>query len=198
MISLKPIRENAGSPAYTRGNQIYKKDRIRNFHCQNQGSLIETEALVEGSYDRIYHVELVYDRVEDDFLEYSCECEAYFNYSGMCKHCVGVALKLLEHEQGLTNQCGEKNQPGWKSGKKLRATDQQVSKWIRSRSMKEKSRFFQAEITGRIELIPTLHFEEPGGWKLDFRIGAENVYVVKNISAMAVCRSLFLRIANPL
>ena len=75
MISLKPIRENAGSPAYTRGNQIYKKDRIRNFHCQNQGSLIETEALVEGSYDRIYHVELVYDRVEDDFLEYSCECD---------------------------------------------------------------------------------------------------------------------------
>lgn len=184
MISLKPIRENAGSPAYTRGNQIYKKDRIRNFHCQNQGSLIETEALVEGSYDRIYRVELVYDRVEDDFLEYSCECEAYFNYSGMCKHCVGVALKLLEHEQGLTNQYGEKNQPGWKSDKKLRATDQQVSKWIRSRSMKEKSRFFQAEITGRIELIPTLHFEEPGGWKLDFRIGAENVYVVKNISAM--------------
>ena len=129
-------------------------------------------------------MELVYDRVEDDFLEYSCECEAYFNYSGMCKHCVGVALKLLEHEQGLTNQYGEKNQPGWKSDKKLRATDQQVSKWIRSRSMKEKSRFFQAEITGRIELIPTLHFEEPGGWKLDFRIGAENVYVVKNISAM--------------
>lgn len=186
MISLKPIRENAGSPAYTRGNQIYKKGMIRNFHCQNQGSLIEAEALVEGSYDRVYRVELAYDRVEDDFLEYSCECEAYFNYSGMCKHCVGVALKLLEHEQGQgqANQGGERNQPGWKSGKKLRATDQVVSNWIRSRSMKEKSRFFQAEVTGRIELIPILHFEIHRGWRMDFRIGAEAVYVVKNIPAL--------------
>lgn len=85
MISLKPIRKNAGSPAYTRGNQIYKKGMIQKFHCKNQGSLIETEALVEGSFDNVYRVELVYDRVEDDFLEYSCECEAFFTYSGMCK-----------------------------------------------------------------------------------------------------------------
>ncbi len=184
MISLKPIRKNAGSPAYTRGNQIYKKGMIQKFHCKNQGSLIETEALVEGSFDNVYRVELVYDRVEDDFLEYSCECEAFFTYSGMCKHCVGVALKLLEHEQGQTSQGREKNQVGWKSDKSLRATDPAVLNWIRSRSMKEKSRFFQAEVNGRIELIPTLHFEEHRGWRMDFRIGAEYVYVVKNIPAM--------------
>lgn len=84
MISLKPIRENAGPPAYTRGNQVYKRGLVHEFTSANQGSLIEAEAQVEGSHDNSYHVKLVYDRVADDFLEYSCECEAFYTYNGMC------------------------------------------------------------------------------------------------------------------
>lgn len=184
MISLKPIRENASAPAYTRGNQIYKKKMIHGFWSQNQGSMIMVEAQAEGSYGRVYQVELVYDRVGDDFLEYSCECEAFATYNGMCKHCVGAALELLERETGQAGGIRENNHMEWKPARRLQATDQAVSNWIRSSSMKEKSRFFQAEVTGRIELTPTLHFEERKGWLADFRIGAENVYVVKNIPAM--------------
>lgn len=186
MISLKPIRENAGAPAYTRGNQVYKRGLIQEFTSDNQGSLIEVEAKVEGSYDNFYHVRLVYDRVSDDFLEYSCECEAFYTYNGMCKHCVGVALQLLENEQeqGKAAREGSGEAMEWKTKARLQATDRQVADFIRSRSTKEKSRFFQAEVTGRMELIPTLHYWDRQGWQVEFRIGADYFYVVKNISAM--------------
>ena len=69
MISLKPIRENAGAPAYTRGNQVYKRGLVHKLKVENQGGLILVSALVEGSYNNEYQVELVYDRMDDDFLE---------------------------------------------------------------------------------------------------------------------------------
>ncbi|NBH18985.1 hypothetical protein D3Z55_16405 [Clostridiaceae bacterium] len=184
MISLKPIRENAGPPAYTRGNQVYKRGLVHEFTSANQGSLIEAEAQVEGSHDNSYHVKLVYDRVADDFLEYSCECEAFYTYNGMCKHCVGTALELLEQEQGQAGKESSTEFMGWKIRENLQETDRQVADFIRSRSTKEKSRFFQAEVTGRMELIPTLHYWDRQGWQVEFRIGADHFYVVKNISAM--------------
>ena len=45
MISLKPIRENAGAPAYTRGNQVYKRGLVHKLKVENQGGLILVSAL---------------------------------------------------------------------------------------------------------------------------------------------------------
>lgn len=184
MITLKPIRENAGAPAYTRGNQVYKRGLVGDFEVENQGGLIIARAWVEGSYDNKYRVELVYDRVEDDFLEYSCECEAFANYQGMCKHCVGTALKLLEYEQGRIRSGNVAGQMTWRGEKKLRSTDREVLDWIHSQSVKEKSHFFQAEVNGKVELLPILHRQDYYGWKVEFKIGAGQNYVVKNITSL--------------
>lgn len=184
MISLKPIRENAGAPAYTRGNQVYKRGLVHKLKVENQGGLILVSALVEGSYNNRYQVELVYDRMDDDFLEYSCECEAFAQYQGMCKHCVGTALELLAHEQGSVKGNNVPGQITWSGTKRIRSTDREVLEWIRAQSIREKSHFFQAEVNGKVELIPILHIQPYEGWTVEFKIGAGQNYVVKSISAL--------------
>jgi len=129
-------------------------------------------------------VELVYDRVEDDFLEYGCECQAFVKYQGMCKHCVGTALKLLEHERGRIQSGNVAGQMIWTGQKKLRSTDREVLGWIRSQSIREKSHFFQAEVNGKVELTPILHLQSHNGWTVEFKIGAGQNYVVKNITSL--------------
>lgn len=184
MISLKPIRENAGAPAYTRGNQVYKRGLVHELKVENQGGLILVNALVEGSYDNEYRVELVYDRMDDDFIEYSCECEAFAQYQGMCKHCVGTALELLAREQGNVKRGNVPGQIALFGEKRLRSTDKEILEWIRAQSIREKSHFFQAELNGRMELFPILHVQPYAGWTVEFKIGAGQNYVVKNIPAL--------------
>ncbi len=191
MISLKPIRENSGPEAYTRGNQIFKREKVFDMKVKEQGRLILADACVEGSVKPEYEVNLVYDQDEDNFLEYSCQCLAFYTDSGMCKHCVGVALELLRRQQekdGDREAMG-KGGPGSRAGfpgpfpqAPVPATDRAVTDWIRARSIKEKCRFFQSEVYGKVELIPTLRRDI--SWQVEFKIGAGHPYVVKSISSL--------------
>ena len=98
MIQLKAIRVESSPQSFTRGNQLYRSGMVEDLDFQKSKGRLEASAWVEGSYDNRYQVEMTYDLKRDTFTEYYCECPAYQSYDGMCKHCVAVALEMMERE----------------------------------------------------------------------------------------------------
>ena len=54
-------------------------------------------ALVKGSGSERYSVSGVYDNEAEELEEMSCQCLAWENYPGLCKHCVAVLLRYMDY-----------------------------------------------------------------------------------------------------
>lgn len=54
------------------------------------------EALVKGSGQNRYSVYLIWDTVRDEMVEADCECPAFREYEGICKHCVAGSVTVLQ------------------------------------------------------------------------------------------------------
>ncbi len=182
MITLNAIRSRCSAPAYTRGNQVYKGGKVGDWRSEEDRDRIWIKAEVEGSYGNQYAVSITYHKKKDSIEDYQCECEAYYTYSGMCKHCVAVALELYYGEKKDSQELSGKG--GKKPGKiRAQATDEVLANIIYASSMKEKARYLQPDLTGKVELIPS--FERLNNrWSVEFKIGSSQKYVVKNISRL--------------
>lgn len=66
---------------------------------------------------------------------------------------------------------------------KAKETDQALTNIIYASSMREKARYLQPELTGCVQLIPIFK-KDNVEWSLEFKIGASQKYVLKNISQM--------------
>lgn len=188
-MSLAAIRSEASPQSYTRGNTIYKQGRLQDFHAEREGRYINASARVEGSYGNEYEVSVTYDERRGLFSEYSCECQAFETYGGMCKHCVAVALELLEWYQYSGGYVDDSKQPSGEPSKKSKRswqspTEPKLAQLIYLSSMQEKARYFQPEETGRVELEPVISMNY-NYWKVEFKIGIEKKYVLKNITKFA-------------
>ena len=176
---------------------------------QKSKGRLEASAWVEGSYDNRYQVEMTYDLKRDTFTEYYCECPAYQSYDGMCKHCVAVALEMMEREaeeeeaeeeaadalaaerRGSKADAASRTVSGRASASasaaasKIRQppTDTAVKKLIFSSTMRENAHYFQPNLNGNIRLVPALH-RNAEGWTVEFKIGSDHLYVLKDITAM--------------
>ena len=185
MITLNAIRSVCSAPAYTRGNQVYKGGKVGDWRSEEDRDRIRMTAEVEGSYGSQYAVSITYHKKKDCIEDYQCECEAYYTYSGMCKHCVAVALELYYTEKKDSQELSGR---GGKKPEKIRAqaTDEILANIIYASSMKEKARYLQPDLTGKVELIPS--FERLNDrWSVEFKIGSSQKsqkYVVKNISRL--------------
>ena len=212
MIQIKAIRVESSPQSFTRGNQLYRSGKVEDLDFQKSKGRLEASAWVEGSYDNRYQVEMTYDLKRDTFTEYYCECPAYQSYDGMCKHCVAVALEMMEREAeeeeaeeeaadalagGAAERRGSKADAASRtvSGRasasasaaasKIRQppTDTAVKKLIFSSTMRENAHYFQPNLNGNIRLVPALH-RNAEGWTVEFKIGSDHLYVLKDITAM--------------
>ncbi|WP_455436954.1 SNF2 helicase associated domain-containing protein [Hungatella hathewayi] len=207
MIQIKAIRVESSPQSFTRGNQLYRSGMVEDLDFQKSKGRLEASAWVEGSYDNRYQVEMTYDLKRDTFTEYYCECPAYQSYDGMCKHCVAVALEMMEREAeeeaadalagGAAERRGSKADAASRtvSGRasasasaaaskiKQPPTDTAVKKLIFSSTMRENAHYFQPNLNGNIRLVPALH-RNAEGWTVEFKIGSDHLYVLKDITAM--------------
>ena len=71
------------------------------------------DALVRGSDRRYYDVSLTYNERTDQLEEEFCECPAFSNYDGICKHCVAVLREYMNHQQGTTRLASKVRQTSW-------------------------------------------------------------------------------------
>ena len=110
MTFREQIRNLAGSQSYSRGLQIYNRGKVLRFHMEEAEDVyaaenVVIEADVEGSRRTPYHVYLMWNTVWEDLVESECSCPAFWEYDGICKHCVAALLKYLDekvmdHEHG--------------------------------------------------------------------------------------------------
>ncbi|MDD3279435.1 MAG: DEAD/DEAH box helicase [Lachnospiraceae bacterium] len=178
MISLSEIRSKSSAPSYTRGNQVYLHKKIHDMEFSYLNDHVLTvHALVDGSYSTPYETDITYDEHADEITDYSCSCPAAYTYSGMCKHCVGLALLCSLDMPDTTQQ----TQKLVKMKPVQINTDPELEHLLYARSMAEKAQYFQPAITGEVELEPTFSYKPYEGWSVSFRIGAEQKYVLKDI-----------------
>ena len=108
MLTREEIRKMTQEVTYKRGTQIYySKNRIPEFHVTEQRTASKrsirlrdmVEARVRISPTENCRVRLEYDRESDVLVSAACQCLAFANLNGICKHCVAVLMKYAEWQQ---------------------------------------------------------------------------------------------------
>lgn len=180
-IDIRTIKDNCYNKSFQKGISLKNSGMVYGIHSDTEeaSGIFHASGDVEGSSGTDYHVWFDYDMENHDFLEYECECPAFFKYPGMCKHCVALALEFAAPEKSKALYDFEKFKIQQIKSKKVH-TAPELSKLIFEYAMQNKAQFLQPEVTGNIDLEPTL-VRDYSGWALGFRVGAENKYVVKDI-----------------
>lgn len=131
MIDERDVYEMASGGAYSRGVQIQRSYwKIEEFSVETEGNSDVVRAVVAGSGDNHYEVEITYDAIVDEVKDIFCECPAFYSYNGICKHCVAVLLEYIDYkgrnrtqsddlrqgEPGIQGQ--QRDLPGGRGGQK--------------------------------------------------------------------------------
>ena len=202
MLNKKIIKKLAGASIYSRGLEVFYQNQVKSFEFKEEDDEVFIRAIVQGSGRKRYNVELIYDMLYEDLSECYCECPAFFNYDGICKHCVAA---LLEYENQLDEQMsifdytdesddrsgGHRlsdyiDQDRRKYTPKLRSreTTPAMKELLRRQTIKATMPLLQGELYGKVELDP--FFEcNASNIAVEFKIGTDKKYVLKDVFEFA-------------
>lgn len=172
MLLEGAIKSQAATAAsYTKGCQYYRDKHVQNLYFADNNIVM---AKVQGR--ELYNVHVRFGK-RQGIDHYGCDCPAFYRPNGACKHIIAV-LKTVQQEWGRFAGAGF---PGAKQLLPFSPATQDMLS------------FFQHNAAGltkdaehiQVKLIPTFAFSASRtgtvtGW-LEFLIGTERMYVVKNI-----------------
>lgn len=229
MFSVSDIREAAYPVTYRRGKELYEIGAVRDFsyeiYMEDGLPKADISAKVRGRQQDFYQVSAVVDEKFADVSSCKCNCEAFFNYEGMCKHCVAVLINYVNRREAR-----EILRPGVMSGKEplgtntgqdgksigfgtkgrsgtsgetdrlTRSAEQEsfammqtpsaLKNLLNQYSMRAGSTYLIPEaIYGKVELEPFFKMDYNYA-TVEFKIGTEQKYVLKNISSFLHSLSL--------
>ena len=194
------IRQKVNKTIYKRGMEIWRSGRVLDYSFQNiRDSIIYMQAQVQGSYD-VYIVNITLNLEEMDIVYSMCDCPAFAQYPGLCKHCVAVLLEADEREMAevlgldfqeedilevLQNSLQE-IQGAAKAPleRRKRKTTQELKELLDSRAQQKVLPLSQDNLYGKINLEPQINSSYEGVY-VRFRIGAEKLYVLKDVISFA-------------
>lgn len=197
MITDSFIRSLTIDKTYRKGMQIFlEKDRILEFKAEedeNDTDRKHIDALVRGSDRRYYDVSLSYNERTDQLEETFCECPAFSNYDGICKHCVAVLREYMNHQQGTTRLASKVRQTSWDGGRSNYAaykpqTTYAIKNLLNMQIQKKTAPILQKDAFGRVCLLPSFKVERDNlETKISaaFKIGIDHMYVLKDVSEFA-------------
>lgn len=194
MFSVSDIKEEAYPATYRRGKELYETGGVLDFsydiYLEHGFPVAEVRAKVRGQVEKSYQVTAV---VDEEFAEVSscnCTCEAFYNYEGMCKHCAAALLAyvnrrpaadILRAKQG---RLSEKKEETKESGHvPAMQTSSALKTLLNQYSLRAGVSYLIPEsIYGKVEIEP--YFKRDYSYaNVEFKIGTEQKYVLKNISA---------------
>lgn len=191
MFSVSDIKQEAYQAAYRKGKELYERGAVSDFsyevYCVGEFPKAEVTAKVRGNEKPYYHVEMEIDEEFGEVSNSRCECEAFYNYEGLCKHCVAALFSYVNRRRAadilkVKNGESEKAENTFPKEENLR-TSNSLKTLLNHYSMRAGTVYLLPEtIYGKIELEP--YFKMNYGFAtVEFKIGAEQKYVLKNISA---------------
>lgn len=191
MFSVSDIKEEAYPATYRRGKELYETGAVSDFsyeiYMENDLLMAEISAKVRGHQQDFYKVTAVVDEEFSDVSSCNCNCEAFYNYEGMCKHCAAALIAYVNRRQAKDIlQVKRKKGAGGELSQDETAvmkTPTALKNILNQYSMRAGSVYLIPEtIHGKVELEP--YFKLDYGYAtLEFKIGMEQKYVLKNISA---------------
>ena len=192
MFSVSDIKETVYPAAYRRGKELYETAGVFDFSYElylvDELPVADVRAKVRGINQEYYEVTATIDEEFGDVTNCNCGCEAFYNYEGMCKHCVAMLLNYVNKRTPMEilrlkrGQSTETPEAGERPVGKME-TAAPLKNLLSQYSMRATSKYMLPEtIYGKVELEP--YFEMDYGYaRLEFKIGMETKYVLKNISA---------------
>ena len=103
MISKTQMRNMSGNASYVRGQEVYQSGKVLDMSVKKTGAYDDIIASVKGSGRNIYEVDISVERENEEIEFCYCECPAYGEYGGICKHCVAVLMKYNEYLNDMAN-----------------------------------------------------------------------------------------------
>lgn len=208
MISKATIKKMTRSVTYQKGQELYYTTDLLSFNVNSYiddlgDEIREISALAQGSYGNEYEVDITVNETTSEIFDSYCDCPAYENYEGLCKHCVAVLFEYLDRREKLSLE-EEKDtveqllevlgvQKGVKVSerkdaaamKKKRSTSKTLKELLSQYSLKENAGYLPEARAGEIHLEPVLSYGYEG-LSVRFRVGADQMYVVKNLYKMLI------------
>lgn len=184
MLSIQEIRDNCMSSVYTRGRDLFMQGKYRSVEIYEDDiyeNQIDISAQIKGSGSKWYNTKIELHSEFDTILDYECECPAYENYYGLCKHCVATALiyrsqQMKEKASDMQKASGGKIQKGVVLD---RETSDSLKKMIETYAIRDRSHLFGGYYKV-VDLQPEIR-RGYNGYEIEFKIGAKKMYVLKNI-----------------
>ena len=191
MFSVSDIKETVYPAVYRRGKELYETAGVFDFsydmYLVDELPAADVRAKVRGNNQEYYEVTASIDEEFGDVTNCNCGCEAFYNYEGMCKHCVAALLQYVNHRTAveiLRLKERKKEKTGEEDRKSVASmeTAPPLKNLLGQYSMRATSKYMLPEmILGKVELEP--YFEMDYGYaRLEFKIGIETKYILKNIS----------------
>ncbi|BCN32508.1 SNF2 helicase associated domain-containing protein [Anaeromicropila herbilytica] len=179
-ITKNEILSQCSQAVYQRGVILNQKECLYDVDLSEERNLSGVDyisGMVEGSGTEDYFVDVSIDSnaKTNKIRGASCDCLAYNQYPGICKHIVSMLLYYNELVDDNDSK-KERNAPA--------ETSHDLKKIIDSYLFKEKSQFCMEYNDGEVELELTFHLEAERE-TIELRIGKKQKYVVKDIFKLA-------------
>lgn len=178
MLSIQTIKYECFTSTYAKGKELFDQGAVHAQIVESKDFLDDREFIVrgkvQGSGRKQYEVE-VYVTEDDMIAGYECECPAYESYWGMCKHCVAAALFYRDAQQSARKNKSQKQIVR----KSVKNTSESLKNVISGYAVRGKS-YAMDGFYKNVDLIPEFH-EQYNGYAVEFKIGAERKYVLKNV-----------------
>ncbi|KYZ75434.1 helicase SNF2 [Anaerosporomusa subterranea] len=169
MLTDGIIRSEAAGASYAKGREYYLDGAVRSLRFSEEDNRFT--ARVTGW--NFYSVSVNFDQ-QHSLRDYECDCPAFQKYQGACKHVVAVLMKI---------------QKDWKTYFGTELIDDTLPLTLATRKLLA---FYRSNLTDvaapvqpeTVNLIPIFAFSIMSGGKtswLEFMIGTERMYVVKDI-----------------
>lgn len=193
MISVREIEREAYKPSIPKAYELFREDSIKQLQIKKANSLVEVSAQMGANRRIPYRMRAVIDEALNKIIDYECDCPAYEEYDGLCKHCTAMLLEYIVKRDGgqVERQPAKRpanptaNPTGAKVTKTLLPqTSSAVQNMLNYYGMQERMPFLQPEIYGKVQLRPTLKVNY-GHVFVEFKIGVTKMYVLKNVHDFA-------------
>ena len=192
MFSLSDIRGETHPASYRRGKELQETGGVFDFtyemYLSKELPMADVSAKVRGNDREYYDVSATVDEEFGDVTEYRCNCEASYNYGGMCKHCIAMLLMYLNQRSPMDIlRVKQGKDGGEKAGvvpkEALIQTTPSLKSLLNQYSMQSTSRFMLTEaVYGKVRIEPSFKMEFDYA-NVEFKIGIDTMYILKNISA---------------
>jgi hypothetical protein len=175
------IDDASNARTFQNGENYYQDGRVKDVEVVKRKGAAwdQIQARVEGK-SGVYHTEVELDDV-NEVVGYYCDCPAYLEYSGACKHIVALML----HVQEIVKKREQTNAYVFnrhKNNQQHIQTDERIVAMIRRRMNRSVSALQTHGKQDKVSIEPRIEKDPMGELTLSFTIGDKRQYVIKDLS----------------